>query len=271
MPQQEKFNTSKMICDILKRKYDTDVFLVDGATKLIQIPLNKAKSYIKVGLNKLSIIETQLDNLIDIINMLYDMLNVNYDGDNVINLGNCNALKEYIQDYLGYSNSDFEKLKDGLGNINLLQNFFDAQVSYIEVEIDTISDDMSLIDDKIDDLLDLYQTAIEKDVIINIYNPPNLVSLKDTLDFLNAYGECIFSTCDYSETAQNKLSDVREKLFLKSDNNVNRTEIKSEYSKLKSNINIKIDDINSAIVNLKSGINKKLDINNVSKSWQSEQ
>lgn len=269
MPQQEKINPSKMICDVLKRKYDTDVALIDGATKLIQISLNKAKAYIKVGLNKLRAIETTLNEIIDIINTLYDMLNVNYEKNTILNLGNCEALKDYIQDFLGYTNSEFNELMDGIGNINLLQNFFDSQVSYIEGEVSNINSNINIIDGKISDLLGLYQTAIETDVIINPYDSPNLVSLKDCLFFLDAYGECIFSTCDYSETAQNKLSDIRDKLFLNSNNNVNRIGIQSDYLDFKSDINNKISDITDSVNNLKSGISQKLSIDSISKNWQS--
>lgn len=161
-------------------------------------------------------------------------------------------IPESIRNQLSSSYELFEKHVCLLGLKNLISSFVDSILATLRARLVVLAD---FLEDqlRLDELIDLYEDALNADILGNF-------SIIDLLNVLRKFLNCAFYTCNWAATSSNRIADYMQKLAL-SDNgttfNQNIASLLSNYYTLSGEIDDKISEIILMIDNRRAkGIRK---------------
>ena len=240
-----------MICSMLESSFNTIIALIDVGIILPQ----KALALLKAIITRIEgvIFVTILAQLDTVEALILDLLKIKElrqlsASDFCLVLFQCKAALNIIVD-LGLLTSsqanDFETVENLIckgGIANLITSFVQDQLDKITVIINAIK---AQLDEFLDPIIGSLQVLV--DAYQKALDDAGITALLAQLD---AFADCIFSICDFVESALNKTNDTQTKLFVDKNGKFDETVIFKSLRATEQNINDRIAAIELQIASL---------------------
>ena len=214
----------QLFCKVLEQQYNTEIDTIEAVLYLPVRALRDVKSNIKrvenlvynsvllivekyekqlleiLFLNKINQLEENVNNFCQVAFSCQALVTILTDPDNDY----LSFLDQATKDQIASNYALFEQYVCVLGLKRIVNSFVDDILSEIRAILVTLSDRLENAL-RLTEMIEAYQDILDSSGII------------DLLNYLRAFLNCAFSSCNYAESANNALNNYMEKLAL-SDN-----------------------------------------------------